>query len=425
MDFRMDLKNKKLLVLGGFAQHIEIIQEAKKRGAYVIVIDYLKDSPGKKIADEDFLISIVDVDQIVELCKEKNIDGIMNYCIDPGQKPYQQVCEKLGYKCYGTKDQFEILTNKDLFYETCIKHNIDVIPRYDLDYFDIENEIDKIEYPIVVKPVDSRASKGITVCWGKKDIKPAIKYALDNSIRKKLIFEKYMDKDEVCAKYFVANGEIFLSSFSDTYSYHKDGQKVSINGKFFPSKHYNQFKENADVKIRNMIKSIGIKDGPLSFTAFYDDGKFRFFDPSFRLGGAQQWRIEAHATGVDKSTCMTNFALLGSMGDTSQISKIENGFDNKFGAMVFFLLKLGKIDKIVGLNEALKQSSVIGYCQSHYEGDIVHQWGTTDQVAFWIHLVSSSKEKLISDIKIIQNLIRINDKDGNNMLLPNFNTDLL
>ncbi|HRS09172.1 MAG TPA: hypothetical protein P5221_10095, partial [Bacteroidia bacterium] len=79
MDFRMDLKNKKLLVLGGFAQHIEIIQEAKKRGAYVIVIDYLKDSPGKKIADEDFLISIVDVDQIVELCKEKNIDGIMNY----------------------------------------------------------------------------------------------------------------------------------------------------------------------------------------------------------------------------------------------------------------------------------------------------------------------------------------------------------
>ncbi|HRT84948.1 MAG TPA: hypothetical protein P5523_09945, partial [Bacteroidales bacterium] len=115
----------------------------------------------------------------------------------------------------------------------------------------------------------------------------------------------------------------------------------------------------------------------------------------------------------------------GSMGDTSQISKIENGFDNKFGAMVFFLLKLGKIDKIVGLNEALKQSSVIGYCQSHYEGDIVHQWGTTDQVAFWIHLVSSSKEKLISDIKIIQNLIRINDKDGNNMLLPNFNTDLL
>lgn len=415
----MSGKNKKILVLGGFAQHNEIIVDAKKRGYHVTVIDYLVDSPGKTLADESYLISITDVDQIVNLCKEREIDGVMNYCIDPGQKPYQEICETLNIDCYGTKEQFEIMTNKDLFYETCIKNDIDVIPRYNLPLVMSEDELNNLPLPIVVKPVDGRASKGITVCWKKEDVNSAIENALNNSQRKKILFEKYMKKDEVCAKYFVADGNVFLSSFSDTFSLFENGQKVSINGKLFPSKHYSLFKSTADFKIRNMITKLGIKNGPLSFTGFFDDGKFRLFDPSFRLGGAQQWRIEAHVTGVDKSQCMTNFAMTGSMGDLKEISKIDDGFQNQYGAMVFFLLKLGKISKIIGLNNALKVNSVIGYCQSHKEGDVVKTYGTTDQVLFWFHLVADNKNTIKSDILRIQQIIKVYNEDGDNMLLPN------
>ena len=78
---------KVLLVLGAISAMNEIVQDAKKMGYYVIVTDYLKDSPAKKYADESWMFSIDDVDGIVEACKKRNVDGVMNYCIDPGQKP--------------------------------------------------------------------------------------------------------------------------------------------------------------------------------------------------------------------------------------------------------------------------------------------------------------------------------------------------
>ena len=105
---------KALLVLGAISAMNEIVIDAKQMGYYVVVTDYLENSPAKRYADETWMLSIDDVDGIVAKCKERNIDGVINYCIDPGQKPYQQICEKLGVPCVAGLEQFEIMTNKGL-----------------------------------------------------------------------------------------------------------------------------------------------------------------------------------------------------------------------------------------------------------------------------------------------------------------------
>ena len=46
---------KKILVLGGTAQQIKLVEAAKQMGVYTIVVDYLNDSPAKKVADEAYL----------------------------------------------------------------------------------------------------------------------------------------------------------------------------------------------------------------------------------------------------------------------------------------------------------------------------------------------------------------------------------
>lgn len=60
---------QKLLILGGTAQQIKLVEAAKKMGVYTIVTDYLVNSPAKKVADEAWMLNIKDVDQIVERCK--------------------------------------------------------------------------------------------------------------------------------------------------------------------------------------------------------------------------------------------------------------------------------------------------------------------------------------------------------------------
>ena len=278
-------EKKRLLIMGGLAQQCDIIEDAKKKGYYVIVVDYLEESPGKKLAHESHLISITDIDAIVELCRERKVDGVMNYCIDPGQKPYQQICERLDLPCYGTKEQFDIMSNKDLFYEACIQHGVDVIPRYEISEHYGAKELEAIEFPVVVKPVDGRASKGLTICRSKESLNDAIELALSYSKRGKIIFEKHMQKPELCAKYFVCDGEVFLTAVSDTHTCYVDGKRAYIIGKSYPSKYYKEFEETTDPKVRNMIRNLGIQNGPLSFTGFYDAGTFRFFDPSFSDGG--------------------------------------------------------------------------------------------------------------------------------------------
>ena len=48
-------------------------------GIYVMVTDWypIEKSPAKQIADEAFLVSTADVDAVVQLIKDKNIDGVL------------------------------------------------------------------------------------------------------------------------------------------------------------------------------------------------------------------------------------------------------------------------------------------------------------------------------------------------------------
>ncbi len=411
---------RKLLVLGGLAQHCEIIEDAKAQGLYVIVIDNLDDSPGKRIADESHKISIVDVGEVVRLCRERSIDGVMNYCVDPGQKPYQQICEQLGIPCYGTKEQFNVLTNKDLFYKVCADYGLDIVPQFQLPENGRGFEGLSLEYPVLVKPADGRASKGISVCNGPADIPSAVEKALQFSARKKVIIQKYLPKPEVCAKYFVCEGEVLLTSVSDTHSAYVRGERAYICGKIFPSIHYDEYLAHTDKKVRRLIKGLNIENGPLSFTGFYDEGKFRFFDPSFRLGGGQQWRIEAHISGVDVANCMTQFALNGSMGDLSKIRMIDKKFETQRAVMLYILARTGRIAKIAGIARAICHETVIGHHLSHREGDLITTFGTSDHVVARFLMVSSDAKKLRNDAESIRGMVDVLDQEGESMLLEGF-----
>ena len=113
---------KKILILGGTAQQIKLVEAAKKMGVYTIVTDYLVDSPAKKVADEAWMLNIKDVDQIVERCKQEQVNGVICGYIDPCQRPYQQICDALDLPCYGTKDQFFYMTDKHAFKKMCMEN---------------------------------------------------------------------------------------------------------------------------------------------------------------------------------------------------------------------------------------------------------------------------------------------------------------
>lgn len=129
---------KKLLILAGADVHVKVVRAAKELEAYTIVTDNLapEDSPAKLVVDEYWNYSITAVDEITRRCREDNVNGVLNFCIDPVQIPYQQICESLHLPCYGTREQFKLLTDKRLFKDYCVSSGVGLYPEYSED--DIE-----------------------------------------------------------------------------------------------------------------------------------------------------------------------------------------------------------------------------------------------------------------------------------------------
>ena len=123
----IDLRGKKLLILAGASLHCKVVKAARDMGVHTIVTDYFPASPAKLMADESWMLSITDVDSIVERCKAEGVDGVLNFCIDPAQVPYQKITSRLGLPCYGTPEQFFVLTNKPAFKAFCAKCGVDTI----------------------------------------------------------------------------------------------------------------------------------------------------------------------------------------------------------------------------------------------------------------------------------------------------------
>ncbi len=411
---------KKILILGSVPVLVDIVKDAKKMGLYVIVTDNVKGSICKKYADEGWDLSIDDVDGIVSKCLDNKVDAVMNYCLDPGQKPYQQICEKLNLPCVDGFEQFEILTNKDKFAEACKKYNVGTIKEYDL------NKRNEIEYPILIKPVDSRASKGIIICESEEKLDECIKYSLQFSKRKILRAEKYMiGCPEVCAKYFAVDGEYFFTTMADVYTcYTKEGLRVYLGTQTYPSKYLQQYLATTHDKIKAMLKGIGVKNGAVSFTGFYDNGIFRFFDPSHRMGGAQDWKIAEASSGIDISKELTKFSI-GKKLNKEEIKLIDLAFSKKQSALLYIDLLVGKIAKIEGVEECLKLKGVVGHHQNHYPGDVIDTLGTANNVAIRFILSCDSKKEFLQIATIINNTIKITDSKGRNLVAPVFNPNLI
>jgi hypothetical protein len=272
---------KKILILGGASVHCKLVETAKAMGYYTIVTDYLTDSPAKKIADESWMLNITDIDAIVEKCRSEHIESVISGWLDPCQRPYYEICKKLGVPCYGTWEQFYKMTDKHAFKKMCIEYGVDVIPEYD------ENNLDAVEYPVFVKPVDSRGSRGQTVCYDAASLIKAIAYAKSESSNGDILIEKYVkDGEEFQVTYFFVDGEPYLLRTVDSYCGSEENHLEKVVAcAISPSKHTDYYLKTAHNKVVNMFKQLGIKNGPVFMQGFVDHGVFRFFDPGLRFPG--------------------------------------------------------------------------------------------------------------------------------------------
>lgn len=422
----MSITGKRLLVLGGAGVHCKVVEAAKEMGVYTVVADYLpvENSPAKQIADDHVLISILDVDALVAYCEQNGIDGVINFCNDPAQKPHQQICERLGFPCYGNAEQVLRLTNKQYFKQLCREYGVDIIPTYGEE----ELHAHKVDYPIIIKPVDSRGSRGVVVCNNYDEALVALANAKGESSNGRAIIEKYMGgKQDFSMTYIFADGEAHLVRTGDRFlGSPADGLERQAIGSISPSRQSDIYLEKVHDRVVAMLRGIGIRNAPVFMQGFIDGDTVRFYDPGIRFPGTDYERLLAKATGVNAMKMMITYALTGTMG--AHDGMIHEGYRlaGHCSAQLLISARPGQIARFDGLDAVRALPEVVTVAQKAAVGDVIPASGDVKQrICEVVLLVDNDTAAIRQAIRRVQALLIVEDAAGSNMLVSQFDADRL
>lgn len=314
----------KLLILGGTYFQIPAIQYAKKQGYYVITCDYLPNNPGHKYADEYHNVSTTDLDAVLSLSRKLEIDGVLCFASDPAAPTAAYVSEQLSLPG-NPLSKIEVLGEKHLWRKFLQENGFNT-PKAK-SYTDINDLItDEWDFPVMVKPIDSSGSKGVTRVSDKSEFHKAFSYALEYSRAKRIIVEEFIERvgPQIGGDGFYGENKLEFICFGD--------QVVDVNvnpfvpcGMKFPSYIDSNKAEEIANEIERAIQLLGLKNLSFNLEVMLD-GKGRIFlmELGPRNGGNCIPEVIHNYTGVN----MVGLAVEAALG--SKVSIIPNYSDHVF-----------------------------------------------------------------------------------------------
>ena len=420
------LAGKKLLIMGANPETIPLVQLANEMGIKTLVTSNRPGDPAKRVAWKACDVDGLDVPGLIALAREEQVDGVLVGVADILVPAYCKVCDALGLYCYATQEIVNVFSYKDVFKATCERYGVHGVPEYYLDADLRREDLDKLRYPVMVKPVDSYSGMGMTVCEREEEIPAAVEKALAASRSKRFIVERYMRCDDMGLYYTFKDGYASASCIYDRYTTDEQPglSRVCLGGTY-PSKHIDEYYERMHENALRLFKGIGIKNGVLMLSAFYEDGEAYVYDTGFRLQGEAPHLLMKAAHGFDQREMLIRFALTGSEGEVDLRTQDDARFGGRWAATQWFLLRAGKIARIEGLDRVGEDPRVVANIERLHVGDeVLPEWvGTEKQVLTRLYLLCDTKEELARALKDYAAAVKVYDTEGRNMVLSAFDAD--
>ena len=294
---------KKLMLLGGLRYLLPVIEEAHKLGVYVITADYLPNNIAHKYSDEYCNVSIIEKDTVLKAAQELQIDGILSHAVDPGVVSAAYVAEKMGLPFQCSYEAARILQDKSLFRKFLTEHGFNC-PKAK-GYNNIEDALKDTAYfnwPVIVKPVDSAGSKGVTKVENKENLRNAIETALSSSLSKHFIIEDFLDKvgAQSSADIFTVDGKLVYPAYSDQLFDKNAANPYTPAIEIWPASMEQKFQDDLTAQLQRLFTLLGVKSGIYNVESrVCSDGKAYIMEVSPRGGGNRIAELQDMATGQD------------------------------------------------------------------------------------------------------------------------------
>lgn len=184
---------KKIVIIGANDFQNQLILKAKEMGFETHVFAWKDGSVGERTADYFYPVSIVEVDRIIEQCREIRPDAVATIASDLANITVSRVAEALGLPG-NTPECIALSTNKYAMRRAFLEAGLPTPGFYKVDR--AEECLYQLKLPVIVKPTDRSGSRAITKVTDYGELEEAIRNAVEQSFEKKAIVEEYIEGEE-------------------------------------------------------------------------------------------------------------------------------------------------------------------------------------------------------------------------------------
>ncbi len=223
------MRKDKLMIIGAAKFQVPLIELAKQMGFETIVVSIAGNYPGFFVADRSCEIDVRDKETILEVAKREKIRGIVSDQTDLAVPTVAYVAEKMGlpgigYECART------ITDKLKCRLHCQK-NAFPIPAFSeaSNFGEAKEKAKEIGFPIVVKPTDSMAARGVALVNDFDELARVFPKAVACASNGIVVLEKFFQGKKIAVVGFKSDSEIINLIVADHDNF-------DIPGRFIVSK---------------------------------------------------------------------------------------------------------------------------------------------------------------------------------------------
>lgn len=202
----------KLAIIGAGYLQLPLVYKAKYLGIETHCFAWEDGALCRDVADFFYPISITEKDEILSVCRQVGIDGILTIASDLAVLTVNYVAQQMGL--VGNSDCYtSMVTNKFEMRQQLVAFGV-ASPKYRLTTEDVANVAD-FTFPLIVKPVDRSGSVGIAKVNAEKELHRAVQRAVACSFSKTAIIEEFVEGREVSVECISWKGKHFLLAITD------------------------------------------------------------------------------------------------------------------------------------------------------------------------------------------------------------------
>ena len=394
----------KALVISGGLPQIELIKQLKERGIEALLADRSPAAVARPYCDKFYPVDVFDIEAIKKIAIEERVDFLITVCADQVLLVVAKVSEMLGLPCYIDYETCQNVSDKIRMKRIFKASGVPTTDYVETDHLDME-VIEKLNYPLVVKPVDAYSSKGVRKAVNLEELKQYYEEAHQIGRSGRVIVEEFFSGEEISVDAFVVDGKAKVLNVTNSEKVKDKDRFVIFRGRYPVKASESVMKQIEDI-CQKIADGFGLKNAPLLVQLLHNGDNISVLEFCARTGGNMKYILIKYASGVDVIGATLDITL-GKAPDLTPKFKKYNIVVNDF-----VYCNPGVFDHLEGFEELEKEGIINEYHPVRLKGTQMRGVTSSSDRIVGMNVVADTLDEYNAKREQINNIVKVVDVNG-------------